>query len=543
MSIVRSLRFRSAVAFAFVVLAFTDSSSGQAPTPQPAAHQHQGHATAGADDAGHDMSAMARDGSGTAWLPDETPMYVLHGTRGPWMLMFHQNAFVQFLHESGIRGDDQTGSINWAMGMAQRAVGHGRLGLRGMLSVEPWSIRGCGYPDLLATGEECGGQKIRDQQHPHDLFMELAVDYNAPVVRNVRWQAYAAVAGEPALGPVAYPHRVSALPNPLAPIAHHWLDSTHITYGVVTGAIYGKKWKAETSIFNGREPDEERTDFDFAALDSVSGRLWFMPTARVALQVSAGHLKEAESGDPGDPRIDVNKVTASATYQRMFRQNGIWASTIAWGRNAEPGHASNALLVETNVTLDQQNTVYGRFEVVGKTAHDLVVPEALGDAFTVSKMQGGYTRYLRSWNGFQPGVGAGISVAVVPGTLKATYGNRANTGFAVYLTLRPAAMRHAAESAASPAVDHSQHLMPQPAQPARTPAARETAPRTQPPAAEPRLPVVEAERVIDPACASTIDMVNAPRATYQGKVYYFCAAADRDAFVKDPAAYLKKRGR
>jgi YHS domain-containing protein len=268
-----------------------------------------------------------------------------------------------------------------------------------------------------------------------------------------------------------------------------------------------------------------------------------MPTARVALQVSAGHLKEAESGDPGDPRIDVNKVTASATYQRMFRQNGLWASTIAWGRNAEPGHASNALLVETNVTLDQQNTVYGRFEVVGKTAHDLVVPEALGDAFTVSKMQGGYTRYLRSWNGFQPGVGAGISVAVVPGTLKATYGNRANTGFAVYLTLRPAAMRHAAESAASPAVDHSQHLMPQPAQPARTPAARETAPRTQPPAAEPRLPVVEAERVIDPACASTIDMVNAPRATYQGKVYYFCAAADRDAFVKDPAAYLKKRGR
>jgi len=113
-------------------------------------------------------------------------MYALHGTRGPWMLMFHQNAFVQFLHESGIRGDDQTGSINWVMGMAQRAVGPGRLGLRGMFSVEPWSIRGCGYPDLLATGEECGGQQIRDQQHPHDLFMELAIDYNAPVARNVR---------------------------------------------------------------------------------------------------------------------------------------------------------------------------------------------------------------------------------------------------------------------------------------------------------------------------------------------------------------------
>jgi len=327
-----------------------------------------------------------------------------------------------------------------------------------MFSFEPWSIGGCGYPDLLATGEECKGQKIHDRQHPHDLFMELAADYNAPIAGDVRWQVYAGPAGEPALGPVGYPHRISAMPNPLAPITHHWLDSTHITFGLVTGGVYGKRWKAETSVFNGREPDEERTNFDFAALDSFSGRLWFLPTTRLALQVSAGHLEEAEAGEAGGPRIDVNRVTASATYHNAFRAGSIWATTAAWGRNAEPGHASNAWLIETNGTFDERDVVFGRFEVAEKTAHDLVVPES-PESFTVAKLQGGYTRYLSAWRGFRPGIGAGLSVGIVPGTLKPVYGSRANAGFAVYVTLRPAATMHGTTGAVPPG-DRSQHVVP-----------------------------------------------------------------------------------
>jgi len=332
------------------------------------------------------------------------------------------------------------------------------------------------------------------------------------------------------------------MPNPLAPIAHHWLDSTHITYGVVTGGVYGKRWKAETSVFNGREPDEERTDFDLAALDSVSARLWFLPTPRLAVQVSAGHLKEAEPGENDGPGLDVNRVTASATYHSQFRENSIWATTVAWGRNSEPDHASNALVVETNLTLDQRDTWFGRFEVAGKSAHDLAVPES-SDGFTVAKLQGGFTRYLPAWNGFQPGVGASVSLSMVPESLKPAYGNRTNTGVAVYLSLRPAAMMHGAGHATSAPVDHSQHVAPQPSPAAPAAGAkRETAPQPQRPAGEPRLPVAEAERVIDPACAAKIDLVNAPRATFQGKVYYFCSTRDRDDFVKDPSAYLKKRG-
>ena len=195
-----------------LVLAQSSSSTAPAQQTQPG-NSSQGHMD-------HD-SQMAREASGTAWLPDNTPMYALHWQRGPWQFMAHENAFLQSLHEASERGDGQVGSINWIMGMAQRNAGRGRLMFRGMFSAEPWTIGGCGYPDLLASGEQCLGEKIHDRQHPHDLFMELAAEYDASVKGPVRIQLYGGPVGEPALGPVAYPHRISAMPNPLAPIGHH----------------------------------------------------------------------------------------------------------------------------------------------------------------------------------------------------------------------------------------------------------------------------------------------------------------------------------
>jgi hypothetical protein len=424
------------------VAAQTEPSS-----PLPDQHQHEETPVAGNDQGGHvhDMSQMrrdqhgatTRDASGTAWQPDASPMYAFHGQAGGWNLMAHGNAFIQFLHESGPRGDDQFGSISWVMGMTNRIVRGGNLGLRGMFSLEPWTIRGCGYPDLLASGEICHGTAIHDLQHPHDLLMEIAVQYNHPLAASVRWQVYGGPAGEPALGPAAFPHRLSAMANPMAPIGHHWLDSTHITFGVVTAGMYGNRWKAEASVFNGREPDEDRTSPDFGALDSVSGRFWLLPSANLALQVSAGRLTDAEPAANSGQRIDVDRVTASATYHRASGEGIMWANTIAWGRNAEPDHASNALLVETNVTDAERHTWFGRFEIVGKSAHDLNLP---GDStFTVGKLQGGYTRSLETWRGLKLGVGAGLSVGFVPADLRSVYGSRLNVGFAVFTTFRPAA--------------------------------------------------------------------------------------------------------
>lgn len=382
------------------------------------------------------VMAPAREGSGTSWLPDETPMYAVHRQAGPWTLMAHGNAFLQSLHESGERGSEQVGSINWIMGMADRNLGGGHLGLRGMMSLEPATIRGCGYPDLLASGELCNGEAIHDRQHPHDLFMELAATYDRPVSGGVRWQVYGGPAGEPALGPTAFPHRISAMVSPLAPITHHWFDATHITFGVVTGGIYGDRWKTEASIFNGREPDEHRTNFDFGALDSWSGRVWFLPARQWALQASAGHLTEAEAGHDGGPRTDVDRVTASATYHRRLDDAGIWATTIGWGRNKEPeAPATNALLAETNLTLHDRHAWFGRFEWSQKSGHDLAIESE--EDFTVAKIEAGYTRYLAAWNGLTPGAGIGVSAGIVPHSLEVAYGGRVNLGVGIYLTLRP----------------------------------------------------------------------------------------------------------
>ena len=384
------------------------------------------------------MMFERREASGTALLPDTTPMYGVMRPAGTWQLMWHGNGFVQYLHEIGDRGSDQAGSINWFMAMARRPLGGGRLGLRGMVSLEPWTIRGCGYPDLLATGEVCDDEPIHDRQHPHDLAMEIAAEYERPLRGAVRWQVYGGLAGEPALGPVAYPHRASAMPNPLAPIGHHWLDATHITFGVLTAGVFGPRWKMEASSFNGREPDAHRRNVDVGAFDSFSGRVWWLPSPSWAIQMSAGHIAEAEPGHgAAGPRIDVSRVTASATYHRALLDDGIWATTIAWGRNEEEGTGTHALLAETNINLRDRENWFGRLEVGGKPAHDLDI-HGLEGHVTVGKAQGGYSRYFSATRSLQPGIGASLSAGIVPRSLEAAYGRRVNFGFALFVTVRPA---------------------------------------------------------------------------------------------------------
>jgi hypothetical protein len=398
------------------------------------AQEHQHHAAQAEENL-----FPSRDASGTSWLPALTPMHAGHARAGRWELMWHGQAFLQFINESAPehRGAHQTGSINWVMGMARRRAGSGRVGVRTMLSVEPWTIRDCGYPDLLATGETCDGDTIHDRQHPHDLFMELALEYERPLGRGLRWFAYGGPVGEPALGPVAFPHRTSAMSNPIAPIGHHWLDATHITFGVVTAGLRGSRWNAEASAFNGREPDENRTDIDPGALDSYSGRFTVAPTAATAFQVSAGRLNDAERHG-SLPETDLTRVTASAAYHRALTPATQWATTIAWGMNVEPIDTTHALLVESAISIRDRHSGFLRWELVGKPAHDLHVHEST-DVYAVSKVQIGYSHYLRPGYGVQIGFGGSVSGSIVPSYLAPRYGGRIAPGVAVFLTLRPAA--------------------------------------------------------------------------------------------------------
>jgi hypothetical protein len=416
----------------------------QEPPSMPPGHVHPAPPEEGTPQV-HEHAAAAgtvfaaRDASGTAWQPDETPMRGFHYQARGWELMFHGNGFLQVLHESAPehRGATQVGSINWAMIMAGRTVGAGRLGVRVMMSLEPATIRGCGYPNLLQTGEFCDGDSIHDKQHPHDLFMELAAEFDRPLTQSLRWQIYGGLAGEPALGPPGFPHRLSAEPNPISPIVHHWTDSTHVTFGLVTAGVYSARLKAEASLFNGREPDEGRYDLDLGPLDSVAARVSFAPTRRLVMQVSAGHLNNAERLHLSFPPLDVVRVTSSVAYHRHVRQTGLWATTAAWGANKESGVTTHGLLLESSLNLSERHEVFGRMELNGKPAHDLHVHES-NDVFTVGKLQGGYTRYLRSRRGMQPGFGGTLSAAIVPEALQPRYGG-VGVGVGVFLTLRPAA--------------------------------------------------------------------------------------------------------
>jgi hypothetical protein len=297
---------------ASALIACTTTVSAQEPTQTPPTEVHEHVVVDG------DMLTPTRETSGTAWVPSATPMYGVHRPWRGWDVRVSGALFIQALyeprdrHRTGGFSRRQVGSLNWGMLMARRRLGGGRFGVRTMLSAEPWTVRGCGSLSFLATGEVCDGDTIHDRQQPHDLVMELAVDYDRPLKDRWRWQVYAGLAGEPALGPPGYPHRVSALVNPVGPITHHWLDATHVTFGLVTLGVHNQRWKVEASAFNGREPDERRTDLDLGAFDSVAGRLSFLPTERLALQISAAHLREATTDFPVASQPPVTRATAPA---------------------------------------------------------------------------------------------------------------------------------------------------------------------------------------------------------------------------------------
>jgi hypothetical protein len=380
-------------------------------------------------------------------------MYGPHRAWLGWDLRLDGTLFVQLVYEPGDRhrtggaATRQLGSLNWGMVRARRNAGAGRIGFRGMVSAEPLTLRDCGGLDLLATGEVCDGDTIHDRQQPHDLVMELAVDYDRPLRGAWRWQLYAALAGDPAFGPVGHPHRASAQSNPIAPITHHWLDATSV-FGVATVGLHDRRWKAEVSAFNGRAPDERRTDLDLGGFDSIAGRVSWLPTDRLALQASVARMTDARAAFEAQPDPAATKVTASATYHRPIRAGGIWASTLAYGfhrsRDEVPGgvldEPTSAALVETSATVGG-HTVFGRAEVAGMAAHHLHAHEYARSILPVGKLQIGYARQLTARRGAVVGVGGSAAVSLLPPSLAPRYGGRAAPAFALFVNVRPE--RHA----------------------------------------------------------------------------------------------------
>jgi len=408
------------------------------PKPEPQAHGMEGHDMQGMHEmpGEHAMQGllgpygMTREASGTAWQPESSPHTGLHARRGAWELMGHGSFNLVHDDQGGPRGDEKTFGESMLMGMAARSLGAGRLGLRAMLSLEPWTIGKEGYPLLLQTGETANGvDPLVDRQHPHDLFMELAAVYSAPVGSGGdRLFLYLGLPGEPALGPATYMHRFSGMESPEAPLGHHWLDSTHITYGVATLGWLRGNFKLEGSVFTGREPDQSREGIESPRMDSGSLRATWNPSPDWSFQVSRGHLKSPEQLTP---EVDADRTTASATYNRPLA-GGNWQTTFAWGRNAkDPGRTTDSLLLESAATRGR-HTLFGRVE----WQENDELPGHGEEALTAGRFSLGYVVDVLQTAGWRGGAGLMGSVARVPRELADAYGGDSPVSWMAFLRLR-----------------------------------------------------------------------------------------------------------
>lgn len=377
----------------------------------------------------------SRDASGTAWQPDSSPSQ--HGNMfeaGEWTAMAHGNVYGIHSNQGGPRGGEKTFSTSMAMLTASRAAGDvGRLQLRAMLSLDPLMGKS-GYPLLFATGETADGRTtLVDRQHPHDLFMELSATYSHRLGEDRSVFFYAGLPGEPAFGPAAFMHRISAGESPEAPLTHHWLDSTHITFGVLTAGYIQGRMKVEASAFRGREPDERRYNIETPKLDSGSLRVTYNPDPDWSLQASVAQVKSPEQLHPD---TDETRLSASATWNRPFGENNNWATTFAWGHKMlDPGDGLDGFLLESAVTLDARHTFFARAERIDAAElFDSTSP--LHDAtFIVNKLSAGYIRDFDLGGGATFGIGGLVSGYAYPDELDAFYGS-SPTSSMVFMRLK-----------------------------------------------------------------------------------------------------------
>ena len=383
--------------------------------------------------------------SGTDAEPNSTPASMLMTTKGHWTLMFHGEAFLIDVQQSGPRGFDKFFSTNWWMPMAQRKFGNGTLTLRTMLSFEPATISNRRYPELFQQGETAFGRPIVDGQHPHDFFMELAALYDYKLTDRTLLSFYAAPMGDPAMGPIAYPHRASASEDPIAPLGHHLQDSTHIAADVVSVGLTYRNVRLEGSGFHGREPDEFRWNINSGKIDSWSARVTVNPTNNWSGQFSIAQLHSPESLAPAE---DVRRMTASVQYNQPM-EKGNWASLLLWGRNQNPsgGNVGNSFLLESTLRFLERNYVWTRIENVDRTNELLLgenensqspEPPDFSERYfaRVQAYTAGYEREVGHIPHLSTALGGQFTWYGVPDPLKPSYGSHPVGGM-IFLRLRP----------------------------------------------------------------------------------------------------------
>ncbi|MDX2238252.1 MAG: hypothetical protein NW203_11885 [Hyphomonadaceae bacterium] len=373
---------------------------------------HGGHGLVGA----LGPYAMSREASGTSWQPDASAHDGVHGEVAGWMVMGHALLNGVYTDQSGPRGGEKAFLAGMVMGAARRDLRPGTtLNLRAMASPDPFMGKR-GYPLLLAAGETADGvTELVDRQHPHELLMELSASLAQRVNDRGSVFVYAGLPGEPAFGPPVFMHRQSAMDSPEAPISHHWFDSTHITFGVLTAGYVQGDWKIEASRFRGREPDQDRFDIETGELDSTAVRVSWNPAPEWALQASWADLTSPEQLHPKE---DETRWSVSALRTVRF-DGGWWATTFAFAQKEHGDDpAADAWLLESAVSFNDRWTIFGRAERVENGE----LEESLSDVPTVGRLSLGAIRDWRVAEHVKIGIGANLTQNFIGDELDAVYG-------------------------------------------------------------------------------------------------------------------------
>jgi len=373
----------------------------------------------------------AHEGSGTSWQPVSVSGYEWMWMRSGWDFMAHGSIFVDYNQQGEPRGAGKAESVNWGMLMEQHKLWGGTILFRQMFSAESLTSPHPGFPELFQTGETYHGAALVDHQHPHNVFAELSMLYMRPVSKKIAWELYGGPSAEPALGPVAYLHRASALELPLAPLSHHLQDSTHTSFGVITTGLVMYRIKLEASAFNGREPNEERWSIQLAPLDSWSARAFVAPGRDWTAQYSIGRLEHPEALEPDSQW----RQTASVEYSRPLA-HGSWTTSLIWGRvhKIATGTNLNSYLLESTVNFRRRNYAFTRMELVDK---DELFPKLpVPPQYRIGAYTFGATRDLIHNRGWQMGAGADVTFYAKPGVLDPIYGKRP-VSFQIFLRARP----------------------------------------------------------------------------------------------------------
>jgi hypothetical protein len=225
--------------------------------------------------------------------------------------------------------------------------------------------------------------------------------------------------------------------SPEAPISHHWLDSTHITFGVLTAGFVHDRFKVEVSRFNGREPDQHRWNIETGPLDSTAVRLSVNPTRTPSLQGSWGDFKSPEQLELG---VDQKRCSASVMWADEIAPGWKLAGTVAWGRKSIKDHHDDwfnddAYVAEASVKRGAWTT-FARGEITENRELLELENEDHGPAFTVGKISAGAIRDFELAEHFSLGLGGLVSLNFVPDGLSSEYSGKNPLGTMAFVRVK-----------------------------------------------------------------------------------------------------------